>query len=83
MGQGLNPYTPGSGIKSLKLAGRDGELEAFSVLLERLASGQHERNLVYSGKDLVYSPRRGLIDFTVPLFGGVSAGTASVGQLRG
>jgi hypothetical protein len=49
MDQGLNPYTPGSGIKPLKLAGRDGDLEAFSVLLERLASGQHERSLVYSG----------------------------------
>ena len=49
MDQGLNPYTPGSGIKPLKLAGRDGDLEAFSVLLERLASGQHERSLIYSG----------------------------------
>jgi hypothetical protein len=49
MDQRLNPYTPGSGIKPLKLAGRDGDLEAFGVLLERLASGQPERSLIYSG----------------------------------
>lgn len=48
-GSSLNPYTPGSGIKPLKLAGRDGDLEAFGVLLECLASGQHERSLIYSG----------------------------------
>jgi hypothetical protein len=33
MDQRLNPYTPGSGTKPLKLAGRDGDLEAFRVLL--------------------------------------------------
>ncbi len=49
MDQRLNPYTPGSGIKPLKLTGRDGDLEAFGVLLERLASGQPERSLIYSG----------------------------------
>ncbi len=49
MDQRLNPYRPGSGIKPLKLAGRDGDLEAFGVLLERLASGQPERSLIYSG----------------------------------
>jgi hypothetical protein len=49
MDQRLNPYTPGSGVKPLKLAGRDGDLEAFGVLLERLAGGQPERSLIYSG----------------------------------
>jgi hypothetical protein len=49
MDQCLNPYTPGSGVKPLKLAGRDGDLEAFGVLLERLAGGQPERSLIYSG----------------------------------
>jgi hypothetical protein len=49
MDQRLNPYTPGSGVKPLKLSGRDGDLEAFSVLLERLAGGQPERSLIYSG----------------------------------
>jgi hypothetical protein len=49
MDQRLNPYTPGSGVKPLKLAGRDADLEAFQVLLERLAEGRPERSLVYSG----------------------------------
>jgi hypothetical protein len=49
MDQRLNPYTPGSGVKPLKLAGRDPELEAFRVLLERLADGRPERSLIYSG----------------------------------
>jgi hypothetical protein len=30
MEQRLNPYTPGSGVKPLKLAGRDGDLEAWA-----------------------------------------------------
>jgi hypothetical protein len=49
MDQRLNPYTPGSGIKPRRLAGRDGDLEAFNVVLGRLADGQPERSLVYSG----------------------------------
>jgi AAA ATPase domain len=49
MDQRLNPYTPGSGVKPLKLAGRDPDLEAFRVLLERLADGRPERSLIYSG----------------------------------
>lgn len=49
MDQRLNPYTPGSGIKPRRLAGRDADLDAFSVLLERLAGGQPERSLIYSG----------------------------------
>ncbi|MHB8492269.1 MAG: ATP-binding protein [Solirubrobacteraceae bacterium] len=49
MDQRLNPYTPGSGIKPRRLAGRDGDLDAFGVLLERLGHGQPERSLIYSG----------------------------------
>lgn len=49
MDQRLNPYTPGSGVKPLKLAGRDSDLEAFQVLLERLVEGRPERSLIYSG----------------------------------
>jgi AAA ATPase domain len=49
MDQRLNPYTPGSGIKPRRLAGRDADLDAFRVLLERLANGQPERSLIYSG----------------------------------
>jgi hypothetical protein len=49
MDQRLNPYTPGSGVKPLKLAGRDPDLDAFRVLLGRLADGRPERSLIYSG----------------------------------
>lgn len=49
MDQRLNPYTPGSGVKPVKLAGRDGDLDAFQVLLSRLAEGRPERSLIYSG----------------------------------
>lgn len=49
MDQRLNPYTPGSGIKPRRLAGRDADLDAFRVLLERLTDGQPERSLIYSG----------------------------------
>ncbi len=36
-------------MQPLKLAGRDPDLEAFGVLLQRLADGRPERSLVYSG----------------------------------
>ncbi|HTZ87247.1 MAG TPA: ATP-binding protein [Solirubrobacteraceae bacterium] len=49
MDQRLNPYTPGSGIKPKRLAGRDADLEAFRLLLQRLADGEPERSLIYSG----------------------------------
>ena len=49
MDQRLNPYTPGSGIKPRRLAGRDTDLEKFRVLLGRLGDGQPERSLIYSG----------------------------------
>ncbi len=44
-----NPYTPGAGRKPATLAGRDGELDGFQVLVERLTSGRYERSLIYSG----------------------------------
>ncbi len=44
-----NPYTPGAGRKPPTLAGRDGELENFQSLIERLAAGSYERSLIYSG----------------------------------
>lgn len=62
MDQRLNPYTPGSGIKPKRLAGRDGDLEAFGVLLERLADGQPERSLIYSGLRGVGKDRPSLRD---------------------
>ncbi|HLL92082.1 MAG TPA: ATP-binding protein, partial [Solirubrobacteraceae bacterium] len=44
-----NPYTPGAGRKPPILAGRDGDLENFQSLVERLAAGGYERSLIYSG----------------------------------
>jgi AAA ATPase domain len=44
-----DPYTPGSGVRPPMLAGRDNDLDAFEILMARVARGQHERSLVYSG----------------------------------
>src|ERR1700678_152287 len=44
-----NPYTPGAGRKPPTLAGRDGDLENFQDLIDRLAAGGYERSLIHSG----------------------------------
>jgi hypothetical protein len=44
-----NPYAPGAGQRPPELAGRDGELAAFDVLLERVARGRPERSVVLTG----------------------------------
>jgi hypothetical protein len=44
-----NPYAPGAGQRPPELAGRDGELTAFDVVLERIARGRPERSLVLTG----------------------------------
>ncbi|TFV47211.1 ATP-binding protein [Blastococcus sp. TF02A_35] len=44
-----NPYAPGAGQRPPELAGRDGELQAFDVVLERIAHGRPERSLVLTG----------------------------------
>jgi AAA ATPase domain len=44
-----NPYIPGAGRKPPTLAGRDGNLENFQSLTERVATGAYERSLIYSG----------------------------------
>jgi hypothetical protein len=44
-----NPYAPGAGQRPPELAGRDGELAAFDVLLERVAKGRPERSVVLTG----------------------------------
>jgi hypothetical protein len=44
-----NPYTPGAGHKPPTLAGRDGDLEGFQSLIERVTAGGYERSLIYSG----------------------------------
>jgi hypothetical protein len=44
-----NPYAPGAGQRPPELAGRDVELSAFDVVLERIAHGRPERSLVLTG----------------------------------
>src|SRR5947209_20241715 len=44
-----NPYAPGAGQRPPELAGRDTELTAFDVVLERIAHGRPERSLVLTG----------------------------------
>jgi hypothetical protein len=44
-----NPYAPGAGQRPPELAGRDAELRAFDVVLERIARGRPERSLVLTG----------------------------------
>jgi hypothetical protein len=44
-----NPYAPGAGQRPPELAGRDRELQAFDVVLERVARGRPERSLVLTG----------------------------------
>jgi len=45
----MNPYAPGAGQRPPELAGRDEQLEAFSVVLERIARGRPERSMVLTG----------------------------------
>lgn len=44
-----NPYAPGAGQRPPELAGRDDELGAFDVVLERVSRGRPERSLVLTG----------------------------------
>ncbi|GAB4069233.1 ATP-binding protein [Angustibacter speluncae] len=44
-----NPYAPGAGQRPPELAGRDSELDAFEVVLERASRGRPERSLVLTG----------------------------------
>jgi hypothetical protein len=44
-----NPYAPGAGQRPPELAGRDVELDAFDVVLERIARGRPERSIVLTG----------------------------------
>ena len=44
-----NPYAPGAGQRPPELAGRDEQLGAFEVTLERLARGRPERSVVLTG----------------------------------
>lgn len=44
-----NPYAPGAGQRPPELAGRDREVAAFGVVLERVARARPERSLVLTG----------------------------------
>ncbi|MGZ5406140.1 MAG: ATP-binding protein [Nocardioides sp.] len=44
-----NPYAPGAGQRPPELAGRDEQLGAFDVVLERISAGRPERSLVLTG----------------------------------
>ena len=44
-----NPYAPGAGQRPPELAGRDAELDAFDVVLQRVSRGRPERALVLTG----------------------------------
>jgi AAA ATPase domain len=44
-----NPYAPGAGQRPPELAGRDEQLQAFDIVLERVARGRPERSTVLTG----------------------------------
>ncbi len=44
-----NPFAPGAGQRPPELTGRDRELDAFDVVLERVSRGRPERSLVLTG----------------------------------
>jgi hypothetical protein len=44
-----NPYAPGAGQRPPELAGREAELEAFDVVVDRLSAGRPGRGLMLSG----------------------------------
>jgi hypothetical protein len=44
-----NPYTPGAGARPPLLAGRESELEDFTVAFERLAGGRFARSFILDG----------------------------------
>src|SRR6476620_9406895 len=44
-----NPYAPGAGQRPPELAGRTRQLDAFDVVLERIARGRPERSVMLTG----------------------------------
>jgi hypothetical protein len=44
-----NPYAPGAGVRPPQLAGRDDDLDAFRVVLERVGRRLPERSLMIAG----------------------------------
>lgn len=44
-----NPYAPGAGTKPPALVGRDGQIEAFDILLGRLENGHTAQSMIVTG----------------------------------
>jgi len=44
-----NPYAPGAGTQPPALVGRDEQIEAFDILLERLENGYAEKSMIITG----------------------------------
>jgi hypothetical protein len=44
-----NPYTPNAGARPPALVGRDAELEAFEILLDRVRAGRTEQSMLITG----------------------------------
>src|SRR5205085_7630964 len=44
-----NPFAPGAGQRPPELAGRDREVDAFEVVIERVSRGRPERSLLMTG----------------------------------
>ena len=44
-----NPYTPNAGARPPALVGRDAELVAFEVLLDRMRAGHTEQSMLITG----------------------------------
>jgi hypothetical protein len=44
-----NPYTPGAGSRPPALTGRDAEIQAFRILVERVRQGRPEKSLLITG----------------------------------
>src|SRR5690348_1008216 len=49
MDPALNPFAPGAGTPPPALVGRDEQLEALRILLERLSGGRPDRSIVLCG----------------------------------
>ncbi len=44
-----NPFTPGAGSKPPLLVGRDAQLDAMSIAVQRMNLGRFERSLLLTG----------------------------------
>ncbi len=45
----INPYTPGAGSRPPELAGRDEQIENFTILLKRMTLGKPQKSLMITG----------------------------------